>query len=131
MMKQEWLKARLQPRLQQCKRAAGFVRSPANSVFLRRACARQQKKEKKEREQKNSGGWKCKTWNLELLLSIIYSASEWLHSGSGVFTREHEKVFPWQIFYCFAFISDPLWWDSSTAANLTVLRRIATDSSSG
>lgn len=59
MMKREWLKAllkaRLQPRPQQCKRAAGFVRSPANSMFLRRAlrqaAGRQRKKEQKKNRQ--------------------------------------------------------------------------------
>lgn len=85
MMKQEWLKARLQPRLQQCKRAAGFVRSPANSVFLRRGLRQAAGCQRKKGSKKNSGGCKCKTWNLEPLLSIIYSASERLHSGSGLF----------------------------------------------
>lgn len=72
MMKQEWLKARLQPRLQQCKRAAGFVRSPANSVFLRRGLRQAAGCQRKKGSKKTAAGGNVKhgTWSCYYLLFI-------------------------------------------------------------
>lgn len=90
MMKREWLKARLQPRLQQCKRAAGFVRSPANSVFLRRALRQAARRQREQKKKEKTSELKCKTLNFELLLTIIYSASQ---RRFGFQTRAQNRIF--------------------------------------